>query len=114
PPLRHEWHTGRRRSPSDAVRSCEQPFAARLSRNGCRRAVSIAFSTGRRLGAITARATVHPTDLHTTHLIDRDIEKVEQVAADVGAASGPDVAALRRHIWRHVGGGPCRSSIESV
>ena len=82
-----------------AVESSKQPAAASLAGYGCQR-VLCRYRTGRGvlrwIGHTRAGASIGIADEHAAKLVDRNVIKVEQVAARIAAAAIPDAAALHR------------------
>ena len=64
--------------------------------------------------AIAAGAAVDIAHFNPALFVDRDVKKIEQVTANVGAAAGPDAAALNRRVRRSVAYGPGSSAIEGM
>src|SRR6476646_7544771 len=77
----------------------KQPAAASLA-SDCRQRVLRRCRPGRGIlcwiGHARAGATIRITDEHTAKLVDRNVIKVEQVAARIAAAAIPDAATLHR------------------
>ena len=102
-------------------RNIKQASAAGLSSDSRRRGISIAltrwcFARGRKrcLHAIAAFTAVDVTDQNTSILINRHIEKVEEIAANIGATFGPDTTALHRCLRSRIGCGPMHAAIECI
>src|SRR5205807_7510433 len=96
------------------IEASKHPPTARLPRDrGCC-GISIAACGCRGLRAVATGAAVDVADEHSAFLINRHVKEVEQVAANVGAAVGPNVSALHRSIRRGVTSRPGQSAIERV
>src|SRR5207248_8174818 len=93
---------------------CEKAFSAGLPGDRSRRAVGIAGCGCRRLGAVTPCAAIGISDLDAPFFVNRYVKKIKQVAAYVGAAAGPDVAPLNRHVRCGICCDPSESAIKRV
>src|SRR5882762_5593345 len=92
----------------------EQASAAGLPGNRCCHRVCIAFCGGRCLSAIPTLAPVIVADQNTTVTINRDIEEIEQVAYDIGAAASQDTASLHRGVWSRIRCRPVQPPVKRV
>src|SRR6266404_9235250 len=98
----------------DRIETGQEPAAARLPRDGGTGSITVAPGAGRSLGAVAARTTIHITYFDATLLVDADIEKVEQVTANISPAAGPDASALDRCVRRSIGDVPGAPPLESM
>src|SRR5437867_5823419 len=96
------------------IESSDKPASARLPRDHTSRRVGIALCCDRGLGASAVSASIHVADLHPSLLVNAHIEKVEQVAADIGPAMCPYTTALYRVVWGYIRCRPVGSSVECI
>src|SRR5207244_4398970 len=92
----------------------EQTRSTGLACDHAASGVGVAFRRCGGLRASAIGAAIHVTDFDATLLVDGHVEKVEQVAANVGTAVHPDATALHWCIWRDIDGAPGAATIESA
>ena len=96
------------------IESSDKPASARLPCDHPSRRVGVAICCGRGLSASAVGAAIHVANLHPSLLVDGHVEKVEQVAADIGAAVRPYTTALHRVVWSYIRCRPVGSSVECI
>src|SRR3979490_2822242 len=97
PPV-HRGHARRLRR-TRRIETCEQPPAAGLPPDRRRDCISVATGVRHGLFAVAAFAPIYVTNKDAALVIDRHIEKVEQVTCNVGSATSQQTAALHRRVW---------------
>src|SRR5438309_7910869 len=96
------------------IESSDQPTSARLPRNHTSCRVSVAFCCERGLSASAVSTSIHVADLHASLLVNGHVEKVEQVAANIGATVRPYTTALHRVVWSNIRCRPVGPSVECI
>src|SRR6266446_5070970 len=96
------------------VESGDKPASARLARDHTSRGVSVALCRERGLSTSAVSASIDVADLDASLLVNSHVEKVEQVAADIGAAVRPYTTALHRVVWSYIRCCPVGSSVKCI
>src|SRR5438270_899035 len=104
----------RRRGSTGWIKRRQHAASTRMPSDSGNSAISDSGCGGGRLCAIAAGTAVDITHFNPALLVDRDVKKIEQVTANVGAAAGPDAAALNRRVRRSIAYGPGSSAIEGM